>query len=171
MTGRNTRGQGLGEKRERERNGNELKGSFHRNPISEYSTFQWCFSGSISAVTAVTFRRGVTHVLAARHDLKRKLIPVRRRRARVASSAWKRIGIITTGWFFIVLGVVGLFLPVLQGALFLLIGLVILSAEYHWAKRLLANLRSRFPKLDGAITAAHDKAAAILRRDEKPDQH
>lgn len=89
----------------------------------------------------------------------------------MASVAWKRIGIIATGWFFIVLGVVGLFLPVLQGVLFLLIGLVILSAEYHWARRLLAKLRSRFPKLDGVIKAAHDKAASILSHDEKPEQH
>jgi len=41
----------------------------------------------------------------------------------------KRFLLILTGWAFVALGIVGLFLPVLQGILFLLIGLVILSAE------------------------------------------
>jgi uncharacterized protein len=43
------------------------------------------------------------------------------------------------------LGVIGLFLPVLQGVLFLLIGLFILSTEHVWAHRLLLKIRNRFP--------------------------
>jgi len=78
------------------------------------------------------------------------------------SAAWKRIAIIIVGWVFIALGIAGLFLPILQGILFLLIGLVILSTEYHWARRLLGYVRHRFPKLDSVIKAAHDKAASIL---------
>lgn len=76
----------------------------------------------------------------------------------------KRIAIIIVGWFFIALGIAGLFLPVLQGILFLLVGLVILSTEYHWARRLLGYVRNRFPKLDSVIKAAHNKAASILGR-------
>ena len=38
----------------------------------------------------------------------------------------KRWGILVAGWAFILLGIAGLFLPVLQGILFLLIGLLIL---------------------------------------------
>jgi uncharacterized membrane protein YbaN (DUF454 family) len=49
----------------------------------------------------------------------------------------------------------GLFLPVLPGALFLIIGLSILSVEYAWARRWITALRSRFPgtdkKLQGII--------------------
>ena len=41
----------------------------------------------------------------------------------------KRVFIYILGWGFILLGIVGLFLPVLQGILFLLIGLLILSKE------------------------------------------
>jgi len=41
----------------------------------------------------------------------------------------KKMVLILFGWSFIVLGVIGLFLPVLQGVLFLLIGLFILSTE------------------------------------------
>jgi uncharacterized protein len=60
----------------------------------------------------------------------------------------KRIVLEITGWAFIVLGIAGLFLPVLQGILFLLIGLSILSAEHHWARRWISKLRQRFPEAD-----------------------
>lgn len=52
------------------------------------------------------------------------------------------------GWAFIVVGLAGLFLPILPGLLFLLIGLVILSARHHWAKRWIVRLRHRFPGAD-----------------------
>ncbi len=70
----------------------------------------------------------------------------------------KRWLIISIGWFFIVLGIAGLFLPVLQGILFLLIGLLILSSEYVWAHRLLSHLRERFPKL---ADRAHALSASV----------
>ena len=85
----------------------------------------------------------------------------------MGSSGWKRFAVISTGWVFILLGIVGLFLPVLQGILFILIGLVILSTEYHWARRLLGYVRERFPRLDRVIKAAHDKAASILHRQDR----
>lgn len=52
------------------------------------------------------------------------------------------------GWTLIVLGAGGLFLPILPGLLFLLIGLVILSARHHWARRWMVRLRERFPRAD-----------------------
>ncbi|MDI6760467.1 MAG: PGPGW domain-containing protein [Candidatus Brocadiaceae bacterium] len=65
----------------------------------------------------------------------------------------KRILILVAGWIFILLGIAGLFLPFLQGILFLLIGLYLLSHEYTWAARLLTRVRERYPamaqKLDG----------------------
>ena len=42
----------------------------------------------------------------------------------------KRIAVIVIGWVFLLLGIAGLFLPILQGVLFILIGLMILSTEY-----------------------------------------
>lgn len=57
----------------------------------------------------------------------------------------KKLAALVLGWSFIALGVIGLFLPVLQGIFFLLIGLFILSSEYVWAHRLLAKIRNRFP--------------------------
>jgi uncharacterized membrane protein YbaN (DUF454 family) len=49
------------------------------------------------------------------------------------------------GWSFILLGIVGLFLPILQGILFLLIGLLVLSKETKWAKDLLHRVEKRYP--------------------------
>jgi uncharacterized membrane protein YbaN (DUF454 family) len=67
----------------------------------------------------------------------------------------KRYSLLVVGWVLLPLGVVGLFLPVLPGALLLIIGLSILSVEYAWARRWMTTLRSRFPgtdkKLQGII--------------------
>jgi uncharacterized protein len=41
----------------------------------------------------------------------------------------KRVVILSVGWGFILLGIVGLFLPILQGVLFLFVGLIILSSK------------------------------------------
>ena len=76
----------------------------------------------------------------------------------------KRILVLIVGWAFIVLGIVGLFLPILQGVLFLLVGLIILSSEYVWAHRLLTKLRERFPKIGRTADLATEKATAWLRR-------
>ncbi len=67
---------------------------------------------------------------------------------------------IAAGWFFIVLGIVGLFLPILQGILFLFIGLLILSSEYVWAHRLLQKLRSKVPKISARLDSMHQQFIA-----------
>ena len=76
----------------------------------------------------------------------------------------KRVTILIVGWGFILLGVVGLFLPVLQGVLFLVVGLIILSSEYVWAHHLLTRLRQRFPKISQTAEEAAHKAVAWMRR-------
>ncbi len=58
----------------------------------------------------------------------------------------KKILVLIAGWFFILLGVVGLFLPILQGILFIAIGFFILSKESRWAKRMFVKLRRRYPE-------------------------
>jgi len=57
----------------------------------------------------------------------------------------KKTAILLIGWSFIALGIVGLFLPILQGILFLLIGLLILSKESKMARDLLHRLQKRYP--------------------------
>jgi uncharacterized membrane protein YbaN (DUF454 family) len=50
------------------------------------------------------------------------------------------------GWFFVGLGILGLFLPFLQGFLFIMIGLAILSTRSEQVKRLLKHLEDRYPR-------------------------
>ena len=75
----------------------------------------------------------------------------------------KRVLVLVAGWGFVLLGIVGLFLPILQGVLFILIGLTLLSTQYHWAHRLLSQARARFPKVGQTADRASAKAAAWLR--------
>jgi uncharacterized membrane protein YbaN (DUF454 family) len=76
----------------------------------------------------------------------------------------KKLLVLITGWAFIVVGIIGLFLPVLQGVLFLMIGLIILSTEYHWARRLLERIKTRFPSVAKVSHKAAEKAKVWLRR-------
>jgi uncharacterized membrane protein YbaN (DUF454 family) len=64
------------------------------------------------------------------------------------------------GYFFLALGTAGLFLPVVQGILFILIGLVLLAESAPWAARLLLRAKRRFPR----IAAKLDEAEARARR-------
>ncbi|MBC7950201.1 MAG: hypothetical protein H7Z12_00070 [Rhodospirillaceae bacterium] len=84
----------------------------------------------------------------------------------------KRLIKIILGWVFLVLGVLGLFLPILQGVLFLAIGLAILAQEQPWAHRLMTRIRQRFPHMAGVFDNAHRKAEAwickITHRRPKP---
>ena len=50
------------------------------------------------------------------------------------------------GYLFLVLGVLGMVLPILQGFLFLAIGLIILAKTAPWAARLLARFRKKYPE-------------------------
>lgn len=63
-------------------------------------------------------------------------------------SLTQRVFLLIVGWTFILLGIAGLFLPFLQGILFLLIGLLILSKESVIAHRCLETLKRRYPKLN-----------------------
>jgi uncharacterized membrane protein YbaN (DUF454 family) len=57
----------------------------------------------------------------------------------------KRFGVLILGWFFVGLGIIGLFLPLLQGILFIMIGLAFLSSRSATIKRLLNGLERRYP--------------------------
>jgi len=76
----------------------------------------------------------------------------------------KRAAIHVIGWGFILLGILGLVLPILQGVLFLLVGLFVLSSVSPWAERLLQKLRSRFPKTSKKFDEAKSKATRVQTR-------
>jgi uncharacterized membrane protein YbaN (DUF454 family) len=77
----------------------------------------------------------------------------------------KRIGLLIIGWFFIVLGVLGLFLPILQGVLFILIGLAILSSRSEMIKRFLKHLEERYPHHHEQVEIWKEKIKNWFKRD------
>jgi uncharacterized membrane protein YbaN (DUF454 family) len=82
----------------------------------------------------------------------------------MVKTAFKRAAVLVAGWAFVLVGIVGLFLPVVQGVLFILIGLFILSSEYIWAHHLLEKIRRRFPRVANQLDHAKEKGAHWLRR-------
>jgi uncharacterized membrane protein YbaN (DUF454 family) len=84
----------------------------------------------------------------------------------------KRVLVLLLGWAFILVGIAGLFLPVIQGILCLLIGLMILSTEYVWAHHLLQKLKTKFPKIATVSEQAAEKAQQwLLRLTRKRDRN
>ncbi len=83
-------------------------------------------------------------------------------------SRWRKLVQLGLGWTFVVLGVLGLFLPVLQGILFLLIGLVLLAGVSPRMRLLRQRLRRRYPgaaaHFDTAEARAKGWAGRFMRR-------
>ena len=77
----------------------------------------------------------------------------------------KRIGLLIIGWFFIGLGVIGLFLPFMQGVLFILIGLAILSSRSDIIKRFLKHLEERHPHLHERVEKWKAKIRGWFKKD------
>jgi len=69
----------------------------------------------------------------------------------------KEIGMLIIGWVFIGLGILGLFLPLLQGVLFIMIGLAILSSRSEMVKRFLKHLEERYPQHHNRIEIWREK--------------
>jgi hypothetical protein len=76
----------------------------------------------------------------------------------------KRWTILTLGVAFLILGVLGLFLPVLQGILFLLIGMILLSRESEWVRRHVERLRARHPGIARTLDTAEARAERLWQR-------
>jgi uncharacterized membrane protein YbaN (DUF454 family) len=73
----------------------------------------------------------------------------------------KRRILLVVGWFFFVLGILGLFLPILQGALFLLIALVLLAKANPRFRLLKQRIRRRYPRYAVLLEKAENRAADI----------
>ncbi len=77
----------------------------------------------------------------------------------------KKIGLLIIGWLFIGLGVIGLFLPILQGVLFILIGLAILSSRSETIKRFLKHVEERYPEHHERVEVWKAKIRGWFKKD------
>lgn len=60
---------------------------------------------------------------------------------------YKKVLLAILGYFFLILGIIGCFLPILQGFLFIFIGLALLSQSTEWARKLLVRFRNKHPNI------------------------
>ena len=72
----------------------------------------------------------------------------------------KRIAVLTLGIIFLALGLIGLFLPFLQGFLFLAIGILLLSLYSPTLRAWMESHTRRWPKFHEVVT----KVDAWMRR-------
>lgn len=95
-----------------------------------------------------------------------------RRRKRRNTTSWKRFLLRLTGWMFILLGIAGIVLPILQGILFLLVGMYILGRVSPrtrlWRMRLRRRARERYPSWTGKFEEAEVKAKHWVNKILKP---
>jgi uncharacterized membrane protein YbaN (DUF454 family) len=80
----------------------------------------------------------------------------------------RKLVLLVLGWGFVVLGILGLFLPILQGILFLAVGIIILAQVSPRARLLRQRLRRRYPRAAGVFDMAEKKVAQLLARAGRP---
>lgn len=72
---------------------------------------------------------------------------------------------LTVGWAFILLGIAGIVLPILQGFLFIVVGLLFLSKEYVWAGKMLLWLKGWVGKHFPKTAKVFDNAEKFLEKE------
>ncbi len=77
----------------------------------------------------------------------------------------RRMLILGAGWFFVAIGILGIFLPILQGILFLLVGLILLAKSQPRFRLLKQRIKRRYPKYAGIFEEAEKRAASLMRGD------
>jgi|HubBroStandDraft_2_1064218.scaffolds.fasta_scaffold1465455_1 uncharacterized membrane protein YbaN (DUF454 family) len=60
---------------------------------------------------------------------------------------FRRIAVVALGWVLIVLGIAGLVLPVMPGAVLIVVGALMVDPQGAWPRRMLDKCRVRFPVL------------------------
>jgi len=83
---------------------------------------------------------------------------------RVRQHPVKRIIILTAGWICIVFGIVGLFLPVLQGFLLIGCGLWLLSKESKVMRRFADRLTKKYPNQHQRLLIWKGRLVALFKR-------
>jgi uncharacterized protein len=64
-----------------------------------------------------------------------------------AQNQLERVALVALGWVFICLGIAGLVLPVVPGAVLIVVGALMVNPQWEWLRRMLENFRVRFPVL------------------------
>ena len=78
---------------------------------------------------------------------------------------FKKTAIVIIGWIFIGLGILGLFLPILQGILFIMIGLAILSSRSESVRRFLKHIEERYPHHHQRMEHWREKIRSWFKKD------
>lgn len=68
------------------------------------------------------------------------------------------------GWSLLGLGALGTVLPILQGALFIVLGLFVLRHQYHWAQRGMAWAQARWPRQVAMVESLEARLVQRMRR-------
>ena len=68
-----------------------------------------------------------------------------------AQNQLKRVALVALGWVFICLGAVGLVLPVVPGAILMVVGALMVNPQWEWSRRILEKCRVRVPILAPAF--------------------
>ena len=68
------------------------------------------------------------------------------------------------GFSLLFLGAIGTVLPILQGFLFIALGLFVLRDQYAWAHRGMESLRRRWPRQVQGVEAMEARMVAWFRR-------
>ncbi|MGH7831572.1 MAG: PGPGW domain-containing protein [Candidatus Binatia bacterium] len=76
----------------------------------------------------------------------------------------KRFCKLLLGWVLLLLGIGGLFLPLLQGVLFIFLGVALLSSESEWVRRGLEALKNRFPRQAARLQRLRNRLLVKFRR-------
>ena len=63
-----------------------------------------------------------------------------------------RIAVVALGWILILGGIVGLFLPIIPGAVLIVVGALLVNPRWTWLRRMLEKCRVRFPVLAHAFS-------------------
>jgi hypothetical protein len=64
----------------------------------------------------------------------------------------KRAAVLALGWLLVGIGIIGLFLPLLQGLLMIALGLYVLSRESRRVHDWVERMRARHPALDRGLS-------------------
>jgi hypothetical protein len=70
--------------------------------------------------------------------------------------------VLVAGWGCLIIGAIGGLIPIFQGWIFGVAGLLILSSEYEWAHNLVVWLRRRFPRFAATMERVHARSTRIV---------